>query len=128
MPPKNDNLNIDNLGEYKSRLGDNYKSTKIPKKPTIKSLCDEGDQLLKEESEKLATQSPIHKSAKKDIINTASINPYIKARIKVMGEYPKWKATEILEMEKSGNINNSKYMDFVKLVSQAGDVISNLDN
>jgi hypothetical protein len=51
-------------------------------------------------------------------------NPYTQARIKVLEEYPEWRREEIAEMEKTGNINNRHYEDFVHTVTMLGDSLS----
>jgi len=48
-------------------------------------------------------------------------NPYLRARLEVLKKYPAWRREEIGEMERTGNINNRYYSDFVHEVTLLGD-------
>jgi len=120
----------DNLEKYKESLKG---ETNIPKEslkreknapqdPLIDALRAEGDKLLEADKKK----SP--KKTESKVLETAlgemSANPYVKARFKVLKTFPEWRRREVEEMEKTGNINNPHYDDFVKQVAKLGDSLS----
>ena len=53
-----------------------------------------------------------------------SKNPYRIARETVLNNFPEWRRNEVLGMERSGNLDNSHYMQFVKEVAEEGDRLS----
>jgi hypothetical protein len=55
---------------------------------------------------------------------TDTQNPYLRARTKVLTDYPEWRRNEIQEMEKEMNLDNRFYNEFVKDVARLGDVFS----
>jgi hypothetical protein len=54
----------------------------------------------------------------------SSANPYLQARNKILADYSEWRRNEIAEMEKTGDINNRFYNDFVHEVAILGDSLS----
>jgi len=48
-------------------------------------------------------------------------NPYLRARLQVLMKYPQWRRNEVLEMERTGHINNPHYDSFVHDVAVQGD-------
>lgn len=64
------------------------------------------------------------KQTKKTSIPPSSGNPYIQARHKILEEYPEWRRTEIATMEKTGDIDNRHYDDFVREVAILGDSLT----
>jgi phosphoenolpyruvate synthase/pyruvate phosphate dikinase len=52
-------------------------------------------------------------------------NPYFKARIKILLNYPEWRRKEIADLERTGDIDNRHYLDFVKDVAAEGDKYTN---
>lgn len=96
---------------------------------SIAELVAEGERLLAEE-EKLKSKQKTAAPAKdesKDLTNklgSMSTNPYVRARVEVLNKMPKWKRSEIEEMEKTGNINNQYYDQFCKDVRILGDTFS----
>ena len=48
-------------------------------------------------------------------------NPYLKARLKILSDYKEWRRNEILEMERTMNIDNPHYDSFVHEVAILGD-------
>jgi hypothetical protein len=55
---------------------------------------------------------------------TSLINPYFRARIKILIKYPEWRRNEISALEKAGDLDNRHYLDFVKEVAAEGDKLS----
>lgn len=51
-------------------------------------------------------------------------NPYLLAREKVMAGLPDWRRTEVLGMEARGDLDNSHYYQFVKMVAEEGDKLT----
>lgn len=46
----------------------------------------------------------------------SSDNPYYQARQRVLKDLPEWRRKEVLDMEKTGDIENRYYDDFVRQV------------
>ena len=71
---------------------------------------------------------------KKSVAATDKGNPYLRARLQILDEWntktdragqsQAWKAREIAEMEKTGDINNKPYDEFVRKVRERGDELS----
>ena len=57
-------------------------------------------------------------------------NPYLMARTQILNDFPQWRRNEVMQMEKENNIDNHHYENFVHLVAELGDIISdkNLEN
>jgi len=119
MPPKNDD-SIKKLGERLKELAAQMEAKKLktnlpPKQPTISDLVAEGNRLLAEETKE--KPAPIE-------VPASTENPYIQARNMVLKKLPEWKRHEIENMEKSGNLDNDYYRDFVHQVAVKGDQLS----
>ena len=61
---------------------------------------------------------------KKTPLDPTSLNPYLLARLKILSDYPEWRRNEVATMEKTGDINNRHYDDFVHEVAILGDSLS----
>ena len=119
MPKDNDE--IKKLGEKLREMANQERKGLKPTKkaPTLAEMIAEGGRLLDEEQKKttpkkVSTPSPIETSS----------NPYVKARNKILQGYNEWRRREIAEMEKTGNVNNRFYNDFVHEVAVLGDSLS----
>ena len=65
----------------------------------------------------------LKKTVKKAGSVAYSGNPYMQARQKVLEGYPEWRRIEVATMEKTGDVNNRFYADFVQSVVTLGDEI-----
>lgn len=84
-----------------------------PSKPVpLENIIAEGNAILEKES-----------PPKPEFPSTPT-NPYVRARIEVLKGMKDWRRREVEEMEKTGNLDNKYYMDFVKEVAQLGDKYS----
>ena len=116
--------NDSNLKRYKNRLTslDGLQSTpELPMAKLIDHLIAEGNALLKTEA------VPVKKTSKTKLsaaLSTSSSNPYTKARAMVLEKLPEWRRKELARMEKTGDINNRFYQDFISEVSALGDQLS----
>lgn len=102
----------------------------LPIDQLISYLAAEGTKLL--EAEEKAKKPIIKPKAKVDDITklnnalaASSKNPYVRARAIVLEKMPELRRKELAEMEKTGNINNTKYKEFVAEVTKVGDGLSN---
>lgn len=122
MPKKTDNN--ENFRRYQERLeelkkeGELVPSPDLPLEKLIPILIAEGNKLLeaeaaigklKKDHKKMTSPPPV-----------TSDNPYLRARVKILNGYPDWKKREIAEMERTGNIHNRIYEDFVTEVNRLG--------
>ncbi len=98
-------------------MRDNLKP--LNKLPTIAELVAEGDRLLEEE-ERLKSPPPPPEPIKL----VKGKNPYSLAKDIIIRKLPAWKRREIEEMEKTGNINNRTYDDFIRQVHDLGDTMN----
>lgn len=118
--------NEDNFEKYKERLnafqtrrGDLTPSPELPLDKLMDYLVKEGNKLLAAEKK---TIKPKDESAKLNkTLALSSTNPYVRARIMILEKMPALRRNEIAEMEKTGNINNSHYEEFVHEVRKLGD-------
>ena len=104
----------------------NLKPTKH--QPTIAEMIAEGEKLLREDAKVKAITGLAAPTKKKIDRPPTNQNPYVQARHQVLSKYPQWRRNEIAEMEKTGNLDNKFYADFVKDVSIEGDRLSNLSS
>ena len=75
------------------------------------------DEQLRKDTEALRTKH----NAKTTVKAADTENPYLRARVEILTNYPKWRREEVLEMEQNGSINNPHYNAFVKEVADLGD-------
>jgi hypothetical protein len=71
---------------------------------------------------------PKKKGRRPTSLPPSSGNPYIQARHEVLSKYSEWRRNEIAVMEKTGNIDNRYYNDFVHEVAILGDKLSEKKN
>lgn len=122
-------INEENYKRYLERLaemqktGDLTPSPDLPLNELMGHLAAEGEKLLKSEEK---TKPVVDESKKLDMaLGLSSKNPYIRARVMVLQKMPKWKRNEIHDMERTRNINNPHYEEFVHEVAILGDNLSN---
>jgi len=125
--------NDDNFKKYQERLAELNNtidqqtilsaSSDLPSGQLINDLIKDGNLLLESETKSIRKSKVQSKEKNPDTIDVASKNPYIRARIMVLNKMPAFKRKEIEEMEKTGNIENDKYKQFVKEVSNIGDTL-----
>ena len=126
--------NEDNLKRYQAHLAQLHSEGGLvptdlpPKTHLIDHLAAEGHKLLAKEG---ATQTTSSVAVKKDetqrlsnALASSSKNPYVRARFEVLMKYPEWRRKEIAMMEKTNNINNKFYKEFVQAVIILGDKLS----
>jgi hypothetical protein len=75
------------------------------------------EEQLKIDAEMLRQKAGVSKQVK--ALDTQ--NPYLRARIEILTKYPEWRRKEVQEMERTGDINNKFYLDFVHDVAVLGD-------
>ena len=99
----------------------------LPIDQLISYLAAEGMKLLEAEAK---AKKPMVPKAKKDdslkldnSLAASSKNPYARARAQVLSKMAAWKRKEIEEMEKTGNLNNDRYKDFIAEVAKLGDTL-----
>lgn len=93
----------------------------IATEQSIKDLILEGDKLLKEDETKI-----VSKTITKAIPKTLNLsNPYLRAKIKILADMASNFRCEILELEKTNNLDHRFYNEFVEKVSDLGDQYSN---
>lgn len=113
-----------NLKRYKNRLTSLEGLQAAPELPMVKLI----DHLIAEGNKLLMTEAtPVKKTAKSKLsanIATSSSNPYTKARMMVLEKLPEWRRKELARMEKTGDINNRFYHDFISEVMTLGDQLS----
>jgi putative heme degradation protein len=78
----------------------------------------EQSEKLKRDTEALHKQAGVMKTVAQAL---NSNNPYLRARIEVLGKYSAWRRNELAEMERVGNINNKHYAEFCHDVAVLGD-------
>ena len=88
----------------------------------IAVLCAEGEILLNTENS--TVEPPANAKVLEHVLGEKSKNPYIQARCKVLTEMSAFRRQEIEEMESTGNIYNRIYAEFVKMVTDMGDKLS----
>ncbi len=92
-----------------------------PNRPYENTLANRVAQF--EQDEKKATVVPKKKTANTPKpVPVSSGNPYLRARLKILADYKEWRRNEIEQLEKSGDLNNSHYLSFVKEVTALGDI------
>ena len=118
--------NEENFEEYKARMANSRGELTPPPNLTLDKLMDH----LAKEGEKLLAEEPKPKKVKKDdtkkldkALAISSKNPYIRARVQILEKMLKWKREEIHMFERTGNINNRFYDDFVHEVRKLGDIL-----
>lgn len=121
--------NEENFKKYQERManlqrsGDLTPIPDLPQEKLIDYLVAEGNKLLAKdvkEGKVKDDSAKLHKT-----LAISSKNPYVRARIQILEKMPDWKKKEIAEMEKSGNIHNKFYDDFVHQVAILGDSLGN---
>jgi glutamyl-tRNA reductase len=124
----------DNFKKYQetviARGYTSLKSQKLPKdiNDIMKALAKEGQELLdREELNKCKQSLPITSSPSKDLeqaLASKDVNPYIQARGQVLKNLTEEKRNRILEMERTGHIENGTYQEFVRMIQKLGDNFS----
>lgn len=114
------------IASIKARGYENLKpSPYSPDDPLIMDkLAAEGHKLL-EADDKSAPSVP--KKTLETALGEKSKNPYVRARIKVLGDLAPSRRDRIIEAEKKGNTDTFEYKEFVKMVRKLGDEFSNKD-
>ena len=110
------------------------KSNSIQKKQPnlnilMRQLANEGDALIKEEEEAKGIPKVLKDDKKEleDTLAASSKNPYIRARLEVIGKLSPdaRKRLEQIESSKDVNARNTRaYNDFIKIISNLGDKLS----
>jgi hypothetical protein len=131
---ENDTTKSENLARYLAHLEKIGHANLIPPKrqstnlgKLAMDLCAEGQALLDAEEKAKAPVAapPVDDKKKLDTaLATASPNPYVRARIKVLNGMTESRRKMIETMEKTGDINNRTYDDFTKAVAEQGDKLS----
>ena len=131
---ENDTTKTENLARYLAHLEKIGHSNLIPPKrqstnmgQLAMQLSAEGAALIEaeEKTKSPVVTPPVDDKTKLDTaLATASPNPYIRARIKVLNAMVPSRRKMIETMEKEGDINNRTYDDFVKAIAEAGDKLS----
>jgi hypothetical protein len=129
--------NDENFKKYQERLtrlqqeGNLTPPPDLPLDQLISYLAAEGTKLLEAEEKTKKTAPKLLPTPKVDDSNkltaalaTSSKNPYVRARQIVLEKLPEWRKKELAEMEKTGNVNNTKYKEFVAEVAKLGDTLS----
>jgi len=130
MAKKTDNE--ENFKRYQERLAELQREGNLippPDLPTaelISFLAAEGEKLLGTEKTVGRVKPKIVDERKKldATLSLSSKNPYVRARIVILQKLPAWRRNEIAEMEKTGNIDNKFYEEFVHEVAILGDKLS----
>lgn len=120
MAKNNDNKSQKNSEEYINSLKARGYNNPTPPPKKQESLIDamkEGEALLEQDETTSEKVVPV-------IINHKNENPYRKARVQVLSELPEWRRKEIETMEANNNKNNQFYADFVRMVHELGDTLS----
>lgn len=131
----NTNNNEDNFKRYQVRLaklqqeGNLVAPPELPIDQLISLLAAEGNKLLQAEPgakpPKIKPPQQKPDNAKLEASLAAmSKNPYIRARGMILEKLSTSRRKEIMEMEKNGNINNTKYQEFLNDVTKLGDSLS----
>ena len=91
---------------------------------TLTEIIAEGDRLLAKEvatPPAATTDAPISTPTKKI---AESSNPYLRARLTILGEMDSEKRKLIERLEKEGKQDSYQYEDFVKQIAKLGDKLS----
>jgi len=121
--------NEENFKKYQERMEQLQRSNQLTPSPDLppQKLIDH----LASEGEKLLAKDPKYTAGKDEsaqltkTLAISSKNPYLRARIQILEKMPSWRKKEIAEMERTGNINNQFYDDFVHQVAMLGDSLGN---
>lgn len=127
--------NEKNFDKYKANLKKfGHDNLPMPDhKETIPELLAEGNRLLKEEEKaKKSTTKKLQVEDTKPLdtaLGLKSPNPYIRARTQILQKWMKdpklqWKAKEVERMENGTNPKDQFYNEFVILVEELGDKLS----
>jgi hypothetical protein len=84
---------------------------------SIASMLVEGDRIIAEEEKAKETTAAEEKKCQPD-------NPYFQARQQVLKTMSEWHRNELAGMEKTGDIHNRFYEDFVHKIAETGDQLS----
>lgn len=90
-----------------------------PNKPYENTYENRVAQFKKEE--KIAAVAQKQRKTTVTTSSTDTKNPYLRARIEILNNYPEWRKNEIIEMERIKNTDNRAYNDFVHDVAVLGD-------
>ena len=102
-----------------------YENLPVPDhEQTMMELCAEGEKLLTEEEKKSPISPKPESKRLNDALAASAVNPYIRARLKILNGLPPEKRTQIEEMENKGKTDNAFYKKFVKMCSDLGDKLS----
>jgi len=124
----------DNFKKYQetviARGYTNLKAQKLPKdlNEVMKALAKEGQALLDRAELNNCKQSlPMTSTPSKDLeqaLASKDSNPYVRARAQVLKDLPEEKRNRLLEMERTGKMENGIYQEFVRMVRKLGDTFS----
>lgn len=127
--------NEDNFKKYQQRLvrlqqeGQLSPPPDLPIDQLICYLANEGMKLLEAEAKAKKpnpTAPPPNEISKLNTTLAANDkNPFIRARALVLSKMSAAKKKEIVEMEKSGNVNNATYDKFVADIVKVGNELEN---
>lgn len=91
-------------------------------------LAAEGRELLEKEKltglKKLVPEKPTPAKVLESALGLIDKNPYVRARAQVLKDLPADKRKAIEEMERTGNTENTRYSEFLKMVRVLGDRFS----
>jgi hypothetical protein len=128
MPPKNEDE-----AELKKRYeayvkANGYEKLTPPRKglndlnDLMRQLAAEGDELLAKENKTTKPTPPKDETKKLDKkLASISPNPWVRARTKILNDYPEWRRKEIENMENGKYPKDYHYDDFVHEVRILGD-------
>ena len=96
----------------------------------LRQCVKEGLEILAKEEKAKIVKLPaaVKKNPVKELkqkLTADQTNPYIQARINVLLEINLMFKKEVLAMEASGDTDNRKYQEFVRMVREEGDKLSN---
>jgi len=136
MAKKTDNTNKENSEKFQRRMAELALEGPLIPAPEglstpelIAHLEAEGLKLLAEEEKKNPAPAPVpikRKDERKELDATLALNstnPYVRARVMILQKLPAWKRKELEQMEKTGDINNKYYQQFVHDVRVLGDTL-----
>ena len=128
----------DNFEKYRAHLKERGydKLTPMAVEPPdlnmlMKKLAMEGNLLL-EQDDLAKIKKPTSNTDSPKVLENAlgdiSKNPYVRARIQVLKDLSTERRERIEKMEKTGNIDNSIYAEFIKMCRILGDRFSDKEN
>ena len=93
----------------------NNNTTSLPR-PTLKNRIKEF------EKSQNKSKSVSRRNRRKQVNKN---NPYLLARVQVLNELPVWRRNEVMRMEENNDIDNHHYAQFIKMIAERGDILSN---